>query len=177
MNTTLTELLDQLDRYSSRVPLHALAEMLREFDPEWDDLQPFQQFDAGHYQRNLLRGNDVYHALLICWRAGQRSPIHDHRGSNCAFRVLRGTATESKFERTPRGLVYPTGSHDWHVSDVCASRDADIHQVSNLHGDDDLVTLHLYSPPLLVMGQYSLTTAEPTEFLDPVFEFSSGSGI
>lgn len=177
MKTSLTELLDQLDRYSSQVPLHALAAMLRDFEPDWNDLQPFQQFAPAHYQRNLLRGNDVYDALLICWRAGQRSPIHDHRGSNCAFRVLKGTATESIFERTDRGLVYPTSSRHWTVADVCASRDADIHQVSNLQGDDDLVTLHLYSPPLRVMGQYTLLSAETTEYLDPVFEFSLGSGI
>jgi hypothetical protein len=91
--------------------------------------------------------------------------------------VLRGTATESTFERTPRGLVYPTASHDRPVGHICASRDADIHQVSNLHGEDDLVTLHIYSPPLLVMGQYSLQTEGVTEYLDPVFEFSLGSGI
>jgi cysteine dioxygenase len=176
MDLSLEEMLTRLDCYSSHVPLRDLADMLRCFEPDWDALEPFLQFHPGRYQRNLLRGGDAYDALLICWQAGQRSPIHDHRGSNCAFRVLQGTATESTFQRTPRGLIYPIRSHDWTVADVCASRDADIHQVSNLH-DEDLVTLHLYSPPLRVMGQYSLQSTETTDFLDPVFEFSLGAGI
>jgi cysteine dioxygenase len=177
MGVSLKELLDRLDGYSSRIPLDDLAAMLRGFEPEWDALRPFQRFHPQRYLRNLLRGSDVYHALLLCWRAGQRSPIHDHRGSNCAFRVLAGTATESTFQRTEQGLIYPTGSCAWHAGDVCASRDADIHQVSNLDSGGDLLTLHLYSPPLLVMGQYSLQTMEASEFLDPVFEFSLGGGI
>ena len=36
---------------------------------------------------------------------------------------------------------------------ICATQDQDIHQISNLQpGNADLVTLHIYSPPLLVMG-------------------------
>ena len=54
----------------------------------------------------------------------------------------------------------------------------DIHQISNLQpGNADLVTLHLYSPPLLVMGQYSLTDPAVREFKDEVYTIIEGAWI
>ena len=51
--------------------------------------------------------------------------------------------------------------------------------ISHMHTDHclDLVTLHVYSPPLLVMGQYSLTDPMVGEFADPIFDFALGGGI
>ena len=119
-----------------------------------------------------------YQALILCWRKGQRSPIHDHTGSSCGVRVLEGTATETSFAQTPDGYVYATGSRELPPGAVCGSQDADIHQVSNLQpGDADLITLHVYSPPLLHMGMYSLTDTEVVDFFDPVVGFSDGAGI
>ena len=61
---------------------------------------------------------------------------------------------------------------------MTVSEDQDIHQVSNLmDGSERLVTQHIYSPPLLVMGSYSLTESKVVEFRDPVYEFSLGEGI
>jgi hypothetical protein len=44
-------------------------------------------------------------------------------------------------------------------------------------GGTDLVTLHLHSPPLLVMGQYSLLDSAVSEFSDEVHAFAEGAGI
>jgi hypothetical protein len=37
--------------------------------------------------------------------------------------------------------------------------------------------LHIYSPPLLVMGQYSLTEPLVREFRDEVHAYTEGAGI
>jgi cysteine dioxygenase len=126
-----------------------------------------------------MNAGPAYHALIICWRGGQRSPIHDHVGSNCAVKVLRGVATETIFERGPNGMIYATGSRILNAGEVCASADSDIHQVSNLEANEnDLITLHLYSPPLISMNVYSLIGSGIRKFLDPINEdFSAGSGI
>lgn len=174
---TLRELLAELDTQVDAVSLSDLTSRLDRLELALDEVKDFVRFSDERYQRNLLHSGPGYHALLLCWKNGQRSPIHDHRGSNCAFRVLRGVATESTFERTSTGLVYPVESRRLTPGRVCASSDSDIHQVSNLEPSEDLVTLHVYSPPLLVMGQYTLMTGVVSDFIDPVFEFSSGSGI
>lgn len=174
----LPRLLSELDGYTDRVPLDLLTDLLGRLELDLRELKPFMQFGATTYRRNLMHAGPGFHALILCWRAGQRSPIHDHRGSSCGVRVLSGTAVETTFDRTPDGLIYATGSRTLHEGEVCGSQDADIHQMSNLQGPGvDLVTLHVYSPPLLKMGMYSLTEAGVGEFVDRVFAFSDGGGI
>jgi cysteine dioxygenase len=177
MPRSLQDLFESLDFYSHRVPLAELSNRLEELAIELDDVGDSLVFGKEHYRRNLLHAGPAYHALILCWRAGQRSPIHDHRGSSCAVRVLKGVATETQFERTREGLIYPTLTRRMPAGTVCASQDSDIHQMSNLQSGLDLVTLHIYSPPLLVMGQYSLTESVIGEFADPVFDYALGGGI
>ena len=114
-------------------------------------------FAENGYKRNLVRAGPNYHAWLLCWKNGQRSPIHDHSGSACVVRVLRGTLTETLFELAPNGHVKATFSRDFAQGSLIGSEDTDIHQVSNLQAEDaDLVTLHVYTPPLNRMKTYSL---------------------
>ncbi len=178
MAVSLDELLNILDAYTQRVPLQDLVSLLHDLQVQLEDVAACVRFGEATYQRNPLRLRTTYHALVLCWRNGQRSPIHDHRGSSCAVRVLHGVATETQFERSGNGLIYPTFSRELPEGSICGSQDADIHQMSNLQaGGVALVTLHLYSPPLLVMGKYSLVDPWVTEFIDPVYEFAAGAGI
>ena len=175
---TLRALLDALDAFSGRIPLQHLAAHLEATTVGFDDVKPHAYFGERTYRRNLLHTGPAYQALILCWRNGQRSPIHDHRGSSCGVRVLRGVATETRFTLSPNGMILATHSRELAEGSVCASQDADIHQMSNLQaGGAELVTLHVYSPPLLRMGTYSLTDAAVGEFVDPVFENCHGAGI
>jgi cysteine dioxygenase len=171
-------LIEALDGFSERIPLADLTQLLHELVIDLSDIHAALGFGRETYQRNLLHAGPAYHALVLCWRAGQRSPIHDHRGSSCGMRVIQGVATETTFAQTREGLVYATGSRALAAGSICGSQDADIHQMSNLQPPGrDLVTLHVYSPPLLIMGKYSLTEPLVSEFADPVVEFALGGGI
>jgi cysteine dioxygenase len=178
MQTTFKQWFVELDQYREAIPLKVLTEGLTRLPADWQELQSFAQFSPERYRRNLVHAGPAYHALLLCWRSGQRSPIHDHRGSACAVRVLRGEATETVFEMTEEGNVFPTRTRTLQEGFLCATQDLDIHQVSNLQPTNaDLITLHVYSPPLLVMGQYSLTDANRREFKDEVCVCAEGAGI
>lgn len=174
---TLDEFFAELDQHDSRVPLRLLDERLRAVDIDPAEVQPFIKFSSDSYRRNLMRAGPAYHALILCWRPGQRSPIHDHRGSSCGVKVLRGTATETVFERTREGHVLAVRSRRLEAGYCCGTQDEDIHQLSNIEPEGDLVTLHIYSPPLLVMGTYSLTSTKVGEFADRIYEFCEGAGI
>jgi hypothetical protein len=94
----------------------------------------------------------------MCWKNGQRSPVHDHASSACVVRVLRGTITETRFTLAPNGAVKALGSTDVEAGCISAAQDDDLHQIANLQaGDADLVTLHIYTPPLMRMATFSLT--------------------
>ena len=175
----MNQLFSRLDAFATPISLDVLLDWIQTTTISAADVERFTQFHPNRYQRNLMHGRDVYHALVLCWKAGQRSPIHDHSGSCCAVRVLRGRATETQFERAPNGMIYPTHSRILEVNETCVSEDSDIHQISNLQDRNaDLVTLHIYSPPLLCMNVYSLLDPAVQQFIDPINdEFVGGSGI
>jgi len=174
----LPGLFAELDHFSESVPLDLLTHRLSQLEISLDDVRKHVKFGATTYKRNLIHEGPRYQALALCWRSGQRSPIHDHRGSTCGVRVLSGTATETLFEQTEDGWIYATGSRNIGESQVFGSQDSDIHQVSNLRPrGEDLVTLHVYSPALLVMGTYSMTDATRSDYTDPVYAFVDGAGI
>jgi cysteine dioxygenase len=181
VSQTLTDNLQamfrHLDTLTARPNLACLLEELSCFEIDLDDLSEHLHFADNSYKRNLVRAAPHYHAWLLCWKNGQRSPIHNHSGSACVVRVLRGTLTETLFELAPNGHVKATFSRDFALGSLLGSEDTDIHQVSNLQADDaDLVTLHVYSPPLTRMKTYSLYDAiRGYEVWDP--EFSDAAGI
>lgn len=178
MSFTLTDFFANLDCYTESLSLDYLTDRLSELEISLDDVRGHLQFGDKTYKRNLIHQGVSYQALVRCWRSGQRSPIHDHRGSICGVRVLSGLAIETLFEQTKDGWIYASGSHELGKNQVCGSEDSDIHQISNLcPWGEDLVTLHIYSPALLVMGTYSLTGNTRKEFTDPVYTFSDGAGI
>jgi cysteine dioxygenase len=168
-----------LDRVAGRLPLRVILDWFAEFPLTAEELASYMVFSPERYVRNRLHDGPGYQALVLCWRNGQRSPIHNHRGSNCGVKVLRGVATETVFARAPNGLIFATGSRDLSAGHLCASADDDVHQVSNLQaGGADLVTLHVYSPPLLRMEMFALDNPAVREWDDPVNDpFAFGGGI
>lgn len=179
MPVSAVDFFADLTGYSERIPLEVLRHWLTKTTITYQDVQPFLRFHPGHYVRNLMFAGPAFQALVLCWRNGQRSPIHDHQGSSCAVKVLRGTAFETIFAHAANGMIYPTTTRPLEEGLITASEDADIHQMSNLQPDRaDLVTLHLYSPPLLFMNTYSLLDASVARFVDPInVEFAGGAGI
>jgi cysteine dioxygenase len=177
MAKTLQDLFDYLDALEDRAPLANLAAELAELDVHCDELRKYMVFSEKSYARNLVRKGPWYSMLVLCWKNGQRSPIHDHAGSSCGLRVLRGVMTETTFVFAPNGHVKAIASRDLAAGGVAATQDDDMHQVSNLQaGNADLVTLHVYSPPLMVMGTYSIfDTSRGQEPM--LLEFCDAAGI
>jgi cysteine dioxygenase len=176
-SSALADLVRYLDALTDRAPLADLVAQVRKLDINCAHVANQIFFHERQYMRNLFKGGEWYNVVVLCWKNGQRSPIHNHLGSSCAVRVLRGVATETFFDIAPNGQIRAQGSRELGPGSVCGSQDTDIHQVSNLQADNaDLVTLHVYSPPLHQMGTYSLTS--PARGIEPMFlEFSEAGGI
>jgi len=178
LTPALESLLDRLDALTRRARVAELRDWLEQTAVSLDDVSRFARFGERNYLRNLVRGGTWYHLLVICWRSGQRSPIHNHTRSTCGLKILTGTATETSFEFTPCGLIKATESHELNKGDVAATQDEQIHQISNLRPiGEDLVTMHVYSPPLLRMDTYSLVDSSIGEYAPVIMEHSMGSGI
>ncbi|MFO1429802.1 MAG: cysteine dioxygenase family protein [Candidatus Competibacteraceae bacterium] len=145
------------DRFEEQVPLHYLQDRLQALSLERRDVGAYVAFDEGYYQRHRLYEGRAFRALILCWRSGQRSPIHNHKGSNCFVKVIEGTATEIEFSRSDCGLLFPREMKQVRAGESTVCQDNEMHQVGNLQpAGQDLVTLHVYSPPLQRMDLFSL---------------------
>ena len=173
----LQSLVGYLDNLDQRASVPKLRELLTESGTTFGDLASFAEFSEAGYTRNLVCEGPWYHLLVLCWRSGQRSPIHNHAESTCGVKVLKGIATETAFTPTPCGQMKAVASTDLLEGQICAAQDADTHQISNMQAaEQDLVTMHIYSPPLTKMEQYSITGSAPQSYV-PTPVYIDGGGI
>lgn len=141
---------------TERADLATLQRLLTESKVALADLGDYLHFANDCYQRNLVAESPMFNLLVLCWKSGQRSPIHDHAQSVCAFKVLTGVCSEIGYEVQPEGTVRPGLTRNLPAGEIVASHDSETHEVSNLQpAGTDLVTLHVYSPPLKTMRIYS----------------------
>ena len=115
----------------------ALADLLRG-DFDWDSFLEGVRYSPDRYVRQLLTRQETFEIRLLCWLPGQSSALHSHGASHCALRVIAGQATELRWEG---------GDQVLQAGEVSYSLPGEVHQIAN-HGDQPLVTLHIYAPPL-----------------------------
>ena len=156
----MVPLFDALTRLPRSHALGVLQSALTEIEVTPDALGESIAIDTAAYVRTLVFKNPVVEVFVMAWLPGQRSPIHDHRGSACAVRVVSGTALEQIYGVTASGVAIPTGEpRRIFAGEVCGSFDADVHSFGNAAKNpapirDILVTLHAYSPPLAPTFKY-----------------------
>lgn len=169
----LLKTLCELRQAPELADLHAL---LNDVSVTEEDLRPHRAFKNGTYARHRVFRNEFAELLILCWRPGQRTPIHDHNGSYGAVRVCEGVMWETLFAlNDARELFYQSG-REWKPGDVTGADVPDIHQLGNPEvSGRNLVTLHLYAPPLNVLNTYKVGSSEVGHYRPD--EFMDGAGI
>jgi cysteine dioxygenase len=140
------------------------------------DYEHHRIFAERKYARNLIARSEHAELLLLCWRSGQRTPIHDHGGSVGVVTVFEGLLTETMFERTEDGRVRPYNTFKWGPGGITGADVPDIHLLLNMQpAGRDLVTLHCYAPPLSVLNTYSMRSTRVGRWREGYF--LGGAGI
>jgi cysteine dioxygenase len=162
----LAGLAERLSRMNVPPSFGELNAMLEGVEVNAEELRPYVSFKEGTYARHRVHLGQHAELLVLCWRPGQRTPIHDHAGSYGAVRVLRGVMWETVFEMEGgSGLTYKS-AREWTPGLVTGADVPDIHQLGNPDvSGQDLVTLHLYAPPLTSLNVYKVGRAESTSTL------------
>jgi cysteine dioxygenase len=148
----LIELLESQGEQPSLIEIRSWLENVRISS---SDLEPYLGFKEGNYCRHRVCRNDFIEMLVLCWQPGHRTPIHDHNGSHGAVRVHEGVLWETIFDYDDeRGLCYRT-ARECGTGVVTGAEVPDIHQLGNPDvSERNLVTIHVYSPPLGVLRTY-----------------------
>lgn len=143
---SLTRLIEELEQATLPFSLEALTRLMHSAAVTPAEVAPWRGFLPGHYREATIRRRRHYEMRCLCWRPGQFSSIHDHRGSACCVRVVEGKLTTTDYARTAAGLR-PRKTFEVPAGELLAREDCDIHRVGNA-ARRDLITLHVYSPPL-----------------------------
>jgi len=148
----LAKMLSILDASEQPLSPDALVELLK-LSVSTDELAPWIKFEDEKYARNSIRRTRNYEALCLCWKRGQKSPPHDHWNSSAAIQVISGTAHETLFENHG-DYIQVIGERAYESGDIRVEGSDLIHQFGNLSDStENLVTLHIYSPPLPSVDQ------------------------
>lgn len=157
---SFSDLAARLNSFASVPTLAELYELVERTNISADEVQPYLGFKAGNYSRHRVMKNEHVEMLVLCWKPGQRTPIHDHNGSHGAVFVQDGILWETIFNYDlETGLNYKS-HRELRAGGLTGSEDPDIHQLGNPDvSGQDLITIHIYAPPLGVLKTYKLGSA------------------
>ena len=137
----VADMIEWLDSLNDRPGLSDLGSRLESMPLNLEALKEHIVYTENDgYQRNIIKKTEHYEMVAITWRTGQATPIHDHKGSDCAFLIVEGTSTETTYETDENGLAVPSAVRDYAPGEVCAADEPDIHRISN---DTDLSLIHI----------------------------------
>jgi cysteine dioxygenase len=158
---TFAQLVERLENQLTPPRLEDLNSWLQVVGVSREDLAPFLGFKEGNYWRHRVCRNEAVEMLILCWRPGQKTPIHDHNGSHGAVKVQEGVLWESTFTYSEDdGLKYSQG-RECHVGEVTGADTPDIHRLGNPEDSgQDLITIHIYAPPLGVLKTYKVGSSQ-----------------
>ncbi len=115
-----------------------------------DDWLPedYAQPDAQRYQQYLLYADALerFSVVSFVWGPGQATPIHDHTVWGL-IGVLRGAELEQPYTQAADGVWQPQGEPRRLLAGqvhAVSPRIGDVHRVSNAHGDQTSISIHVY---------------------------------
>ena len=159
-------LIEKLTNAASKLTLQHLFQIVRQSQVTLNNVQDWIKYCGQNYKRNTIIESDCFQILLICWKAGQFSPIHDHFGSRCVVKVLAGTARETTYIEA--GDSVTTLTRLYRPGTVFGGEDGDIHVLGNPNSaNTGLVTMHVYVPALTHMRLFDLVAGQLREVSIP----------
>mgnify|MGYP000435576540 CR=1 FL=1 len=113
------------------------------------DFEPFMHWDEEHYTRNCIDRTDDYELILLCWEAGQETPIHGHGGEECWVYALQGSIREHRQEwQEAQQVLRTVETSQMEAGDISYMDDnMGYHSLHNV-GSGRAMTLHLYMNPI-----------------------------
>jgi len=63
-----------------------------------DDWQKYAIFDEKEYKRNYILKSELFDIIVICWKKGQETKLHNHPEKWCYFKVLKWELQENLYE-------------------------------------------------------------------------------
>jgi cysteine dioxygenase len=140
----MDKLIQQINsNFNQDIKLDKMREILENYT--CDDWIKYVNFQTETYNKNIVYLNDNFKIIVISWKNGQESPIHDHPNNGCLMKVISGSLIETKF-------IKNDNDNSLHKSKVTI---INTNEISYIEGNkilhkintcEDSVSIHIYSP-------------------------------
>ena len=156
----LRSLLGELESLAGHITGEAITEILARSHLQFEDVSTFVTPKQDTYSRRRIARTESYEVLVMTWLPGQGSGAHDHAGSVSAYKILRGTAHETRYTLATDSLVDPSGTCELHQGEIGLDAGEVIHAVRNEDSSKELlVSIHVYSPPIPELRRFTVRPA------------------
>lgn len=147
----------------SPIPFQSLEELVITLSEEerskYTDIMRFMKLPDGTfenhcswsnnaYTRNCIAENEKFELILLCWEAGQITPIHDHGGEECWVKIIEGEIKETIYKLDETGDLHSVKTSIAKTGDISYMVDfMGVHRLENLSSNRSM-SLHLYAKPI-----------------------------
>jgi len=153
---------EQLDARQGVIDEITARRVLSEAEFDAAQIQPYVEERPGSYSRRCVVRREAYELLVLTWAPSQGSVAHDHSGSLCGLKIVRGCLTERLFAQAPDGQVRMNAEAQFGAGEILVDPGVVVHSLCNNHDSGQLlVTVHIYSPPLPEIRRYAVADAPP----------------
>lgn len=143
--TTISNLPDLLTKLEE-TPLEYFPKLLANLKIGAESFRDHKSWCNEHYKRNHIVKNDRYELILLCWEAGQTTPIHDHDGEKCWVYFVDGIFSETYYKMNNKMEI--VGEKQMMPGSVSFMTDSSgFHTLKNTT-KGRAMTLHLYANPI-----------------------------
>lgn len=145
----LTEVLNSLHKPT----IETLRQALNQIHATYEDVAPYIESSTDKpYYRKILFQSDHVELLLMNWSGLDCAP-HDHGHSFGWIQVMNGSVRNQLFSVQPGKLPEPFFEKQHSEGTVFFAPQKSVHR---MEGQKNLLTLHLYAPPISGMKVYDL---------------------
>ena len=93
----------------------------------------------------------------MCWKSGQKAPIHGHEGEKCFMRVEKGALQFTNYNLVSTDPLKLTKIESLKGEVGFLDGPADVHSVENIYNEDS-ITFHIYAKPYSACDVYDINT-------------------
>ena len=86
-------------------PIKGYPTIMKSMCLHQDEFLPYENWKKEGYTRNCIARNSRFELVLLCWNAGDATPIHDHDGQKCWVYQIKGSISEKRYEYANEQLI------------------------------------------------------------------------
>lgn len=144
-------LLEKIQRQFKQSRMLSLSELQKELESltvTLNEVSPFISApDSLPYGRNVIFRSDFLEVLVLCFPTQSKTAIHNHGQSIGCGKVICGELTEFSYRLNKEGVLGKLSKTKVGEKNSFLIPEQHIHSMAN-NSEEELVTLHIYSPPL-----------------------------